>query len=57
MVVHVITLIIGIFSCIISSWLINSICESIGRGNKADKFMVFWSIYSAAVGIFLIITG
>ena len=57
MIIHVLTQILGILSCLISAWLLNSILESVGRGNKADKFMIFWTIYSFATGAFLIITG
>lgn len=57
MIIHILTQIIGILSCLICTWLTNSIFDSIGRGNKADKFMIFWAIYSFVVGAFLIITG
>ena len=57
MIVHVLTQILGILSCLIGAWLLSSILESVERGNKADKFMVFWTFYSLVTGIFLIITG
>ena len=57
MITHVITLVIGIFSCLIAAWLLNVVLENIERGAKADKFFIFWAIYSFVVGVFLIITG
>lgn len=57
MIVHVLTEIIGIFSCLICAWLLNSILDSKTRKVKPDGFMIFWCIYSFVVGAFLIITG
>ena len=57
MIVHVLTEIIGIFSCLICAWLLNSILESKAREVKPDGFVIFWCIYSFVVGAFLITTG
>lgn len=57
MIVSIIRVIIGIFTLFTSGWLITTIIDNIERGAKADKFLIFWAIYSFIVGVFMVITG
>lgn len=57
MVVHVLTQIIGMFSCLVSAWLMSSVFDAIGNDKKVDKFILFWGICTLVIGAFLIITG
>ena len=57
MIVNIVQVMIGAFALLTSGWLITTIIDNVERGVKADKFLVFWAIYSFVVGVFLIITG
>lgn len=57
MIVSIIQIIIGVFTLLVSGWLVTTVIDNVERGANADKFLVFWAIYSFVVGVFLIITG